>query len=521
LQDISILPGRIRLKNLKLYNNKSLARYLNCQLDNLYGVKNSNVNYNLATILIEFDPKKTNIQKLKQNIEELVNIKFLAKSKEFDEFDEYKELLQKRDIAKRNFIIFGLIYIAFKVKQALNGKFSFSSSVTVLKVASIVTIIGGYPLLKKLYSSLFKSLPVNSDLLYYTVALSSTLMRESSKGVFVLMLKHLNDFKKYSADANNKSLLWQSMKDGKGLPWEKSDTPEEKLSIYKRVRDYQDKVTYISLSLGTISFIISGNLLFALSTLLTLSPKASGTALHAGMKNYLVLLNKHDIYLRNLNAIEKLANLKQIVFDKTGTLTDTEDADALRPDSSEMIRKLKQLGFNKITMITADTEEKAAKTAGELGISDFYSNCKNEDKERLILEFKKSGTVLMVGDGINDINAMRYADVSVSFINYSCDKIKLQSDCIILHDDMVKLVDLIVLSQKAYAGIKQNITFAQGYNILWGVIASFGHINAFTAKSINTLNSLIVLLLNKRIEYLGKSSQFESIEKYKTKYQIE
>lgn len=504
------MPGRIRLKNYKLYYNKSLARYLNCYLDNLYGVKNSRVNYNLATILIVFDPQKTNTEKIKQSIDELVNIRFKAKSKEFEEFDEYQKLLQKREAAKRNFIIFGLIYIAFKIKQSLYGKFSFRSSISVLKVASVVTIIGGYPLLKKLYSSFSKNLPVNSDVLYYITALSSTLLRESSKGVFVLMLKHLNDFKKYSADANSQSLLWQSLKDGKGLPWEKSDLPEEKLNIYKRVRDYQNKITYISLSLGTISFILTGNLLYALSPLLTLTPKAAGTALHTGMKNYLVLLNKHDIYLRNLNAIEKIVNINHIVFDKTGTLTYAEEVDTLRQDSYEMIKKLKHRGFNKITMITGDTGDKAEKIASELGISNVYSNCKNEDKEKLILEFKKSGTVLMVGDGINDINAMRSADVSVSFINYSCDRIKLQSDCIILHDDMIKLVDLIVLTQKAYICINQNITFAQSYNIFWGCLASLGNINTFTAKSINTLNSLIVLLLNKRIEYISRRGRFLS-----------
>jgi hypothetical protein len=113
LKEISVLPGRIRLKNHKLYNNKSLARYLNCNLDNLYGVKNSNVNYISATILIVYDQKKTNIETLKSKIDELIDIRFKGKSKEFEEFDEYQKILEKREAAKRNFIIFAIIYISF------------------------------------------------------------------------------------------------------------------------------------------------------------------------------------------------------------------------------------------------------------------------------------------------------------------------------------------------------------------------------------------------------------------------
>lgn len=503
LQDISILPGRIRLKNYKLYYNKSLSRYINCHIDNLYGVKNSRVNHNIATILIIFDPKKTNAEIIKHNIDELINVRYSSKSKEFEEFDEYQKVLQKRDDAKKNLIFFGLIYITLKIKQALYGNFPFSSSVPVLKAASVITIIGGYPLIKKFYLKISKNLPFNSEVLYNMTAVSFTLMRESSKGVFVLVLKHLNEFKKYSAEANSQSLLWQSMEGGFEKPWEKQDISREELKIHQRVNDYQNKITHISLGIGLVGFILSGSPLYIISTLLALTPKAAGTALHIGMKNYLVLLNKYNIYLRNVNVIEKIANTKHIVFDRTETLTYGEKSGVSRRDPLEMINKLKQRGFSSITMVTGDTQEKAQEVAKKLGITSFYSNCQNEDKEKIILELKKSGIVLMVGDGVNDINAMRSADVSVSFINSTCDRIKLHSDCIILHDDMIKLLDVLGFSRKTYTYINQNISFAQGFNIFWGGVALFGQLNPFTAKSLNTLNSLIVLLLNKRIEYVS------------------
>ena len=67
----------------------------------------------------------------------------------------------------------------------------------------------------------------------------------------------------------------------------------------------------------------------------------------------------------------------------------------------------------------------------------------------------------MVGDGINDEMAMKSADVSVSFSNNACDKLKLQSDCIIFENDMEKLTDLILISNKSLKKIDNTITISQ------------------------------------------------------------
>jgi P-type E1-E2 ATPase len=619
VQEICILPGRARLKSNKLYHNKPLARYLNTYIDNLYGVKYSNVNHNTASILILFDPQKTNLEALKQNIEKASVSEIKNKLSKLETYDRYHKIIEKRDKAKRNLIIFGLIYIAFKIKSSLYGKFSLSCSVKVLQVASAVTIIGGYPLIKSLYKKFAKNIPTDSEILLNLSALTFTLMRESSKGVLVLVLKALSDYIEYSAEAEGERFLNQSMKSDSGMAVvPKPDISKTDLDIYKRVKDYQNAITPVSIGAGAAALIFSRNIMHALSVLLALTPGAAATALNSGQKSYITLLNRHKTYLRNPNIIEKLARADHIVFDKTGTLTDEimkietvltyderysendllaicaacesgsmhpisvtlqkkaegrfdsskvksssllpskgvvasyEDyvvaignkdlmlernvdidkemplysdfeqklftpvfvsidnklcgmivmKDIIKKDAYEMIKRIKEKGIRNISILTGDNQNKALALASELGISSVYSNCSFEEKERIIEKLKSQETVIMVGDGINDAEAMRAADVSISFVNSSADIIKLHSDCIIFENDMTLLADIIPLSVKAYESIHQSITFSQIYNLVWGGMALFGNVDAFAAKAINTINSLAILLMDKRIEYL-------------------
>lgn len=116
------------------------------------------------------------------------------------------------------------------------------------------------------------------------------------------------------------------------------------------------------------------------------------------------------------------------------------------------------------------------------------------------IETKSRGPVMMVGDGINDILSMRLADVSVSFAEHSSDNIKFNSDYIIFDDDIKKLNDLIVLSNNAYDKIKQNVTLANLYGVIFGTLAFLGKFDVFAAKSIDTINSIFVLIMNERIK---------------------
>jgi manganese/zinc-transporting P-type ATPase C len=232
----------------------------------------------------------------------------------------------------------------------------------------------------------------------------------------------------------------------------------------------------------------------------------------ASYEDYVVAIGNKDLMLeRNVDIDKEMplySDFEQKLFTPVFVSIDNKLCgmivmkDIIKKDAYEMIKRIKEKGIRNISILTGDNQNKALALASELGISSVYSNCSFEEKERIIEKLKSQETVIMVGDGINDAEAMRAADVSISFVNSSADIIKLHSDCIIFENDMTLLADIIPLSVKAYESIHQSITFSQIYNLVWGGIALFGNVDAFAAKAINTINSLAVLLMDKRIEYL-------------------
>ena len=219
MQDISVLPGRIRFRNNLLLYNKNLSKYINVYIDNLYGVQYSAVNPSTASILVSYDTRRTSYRVIRQNIVQAVSSAIRNEPENSREYDAYYEILEKRDKAKRKIVFFSLIYAALKIKNSLFGKFFLSTNAGVLQAAAAVTIIGGYPLLKNLYRKFAKNIPADSDILLSLMALAFTLTRESSKGVLLLMLKAANDYIKYAADAQCRRLLNQARNQTSEMVW--------------------------------------------------------------------------------------------------------------------------------------------------------------------------------------------------------------------------------------------------------------------------------------------------------------
>ncbi|WP_242834264.1 HAD-IC family P-type ATPase [Clostridium pasteurianum] len=706
LYELHVLPGRVRFKANSIYKDRALAKYISVYIDNLYGVNYSKININTATILVIYDEKKSDYNLIKSNIKKALLSILKNERRDLKNYDKYFETIEKRDKAKLKLISFGVAYISFKIKQNFHGNFSFSTNIKVLEAASVVTIIGGYPLLKTFYKKFTKHIPTDTDILLKLTALGLIIMRENSKGMFVLFLKSLSEYIKLSAEVNCIRQLGQSTRKNAGMAWlidnsnkeflvpvetlnigdnihvhtgemipsetiiedgnctvntlyyngqpvvsqlKKGSTAHEgitllsgnikakvleipkpsmkpkdileNMTISKKIRRYQNNVAPISIGVAALNYILTGDMLNALSILLVLCPAASTTALNSGMRNYFSLLHKHKIYYKNPNSLEKVINIGSIVFDKTGTLTEgimrikeaklytdfySKDEllkmcaaseldnyhpisislqkeaknydiskvtnstlipssgieasfdnhniligniklmkakninikiaemdyynfeknlytpilvsvdgklcavlvleDIIRDGSMNLIKGLKTSGLDDIYLLTGDVDEKANNTAKSLGINNVYSECTALDKETVINHMKRKKTVMMIGDGVNDSQAMKAADISISFCSSACDKVKLHSDCIVFDDNMESLADFISLSKKSYKLMKQSIAVSELYNIFLGTMAFFGYFDAFTAKSLNTINSIIVLTMNERIKFKSPGS---------------
>ncbi|MDR3590535.1 MAG: heavy metal translocating P-type ATPase, partial [Negativicutes bacterium] len=136
-------------------------------------------------------------------------------------------------------------------------------------------------------------------------------------------------------------------------------------------------------------------------------------------------------------------------------------ADALREDSEAAVAALHRSGLRHIAMFTGDNRQVAAAIAARLNLDAFYSDLLPEDKVAAVKKLQQNyGSVIMVGDGVNDAPALAAADIGVAMGVAGTDAALETADIALMADDLGKLAYIIRLSRKTIAVIKQNVTFA-------------------------------------------------------------
>ena len=152
--------------------------------------------------------------------------------------------------------------------------------------------------------------------------------------------------------------------------------------------------------------------------------------------------------------------------------------DIIRSDIKDIINKFYNNRIN-VIMLTGDNDITAKVIASELGIKKVIANVFPNMKANYVKKLVDSGRkVIMVGDGINDAPALATATIGVS-VNDGTDVAMDSSDVILMNNDMNNILDLIVISKKAYKVIKQNLFWAFFYNlcmlpIAMGLLENFG-----------------------------------------------
>ena len=145
-------------------------------------------------------------------------------------------------------------------------------------------------------------------------------------------------------------------------------------------------------------------------------------------------------------------------------------ADVLKDTSLIGINSLKKRNVTPI-MCTGDNEMVAKNISNKLGIDQYLSSVTPVDKNALVLEKKKTGTVAMVGDGVNDAIALSSADVSFT-VSSSTDIAYATSDVVLMSNSINDISFLIDLSKKTMRVIKQNLFWALFYNAIFIPLAA-------------------------------------------------
>lgn len=153
-------------------------------------------------------------------------------------------------------------------------------------------------------------------------------------------------------------------------------------------------------------------------------------------------------------------------------------ADEVKPDAKAAIDGFKEAGMKKIVMLTGDRKNTAESVAGELGITEVYSELLPGDKveqvEKLFTQKTSKGKLIFVGDGINDAPVLARADIGVAMGGLGSDAAIEAADVVIMTDEPSKIAKAIRISKKTLVIVKQNIVFAIGVKVLVLLLAAVG-----------------------------------------------
>ena len=285
----------------------------------------------------------------------------------------------------------------------------------------------------------------------------------------------------------------------------------------------------ISLLTFIVWFMVGGDsmlpqaLLSAVSVLVIACPCAMGLATPTALMVGIGKAAQKGILVKDATAVEQLCKVDALVIDKTGTLTipnknvdfkssesiALEDREQLKPHAVEAISLLRQRGVE-VWMMSGDKEEAAAYWAKKAGISNWKSCCLPQDKENIVRQLQSQGRkVAMVGDGINDSQALAIADVSIA-MGRGTDVAMDVAQVTLMGDDLRRIADACMLSRHTVGMIRQNLFWAFVYNIICIPLAAglprvFGfdfQITPMWASALMAMSSVSVVTNSLRLKLL-------------------
>ena len=225
------------------------------------------------------------------------------------------------------------------------------------------------------------------------------------------------------------------------------------------------------------------------------------------------IINNQKVLIGN----EKLLKSNNIEFNKT---TDIGTIIYISIDNkyigyiviSDKIRKenkdlsiLKKCIKKDIIILSGDNENIVKDVAKKVKIDKYYAGLLPKDKVKYVNEYKEKGTVMFIGDGINDAPVIKKSTVGVSMGNVGSDAAIEASDVVLMKDNLMKIKEVINISKFTKKKIKQNIVLALGVKFTVLILSLFGLstilMATFADVGVTLLSILNVLIIFKKKVY--------------------
>lgn len=166
--------------------------------------------------------------------------------------------------------------------------------------------------------------------------------------------------------------------------------------------------------------------------------------------------------------------------------------DPLRTEAAQVVQELRKAGFQKIVMMTGDSDRTARAIAQNVGVDEYYSEVLPEDKASFVEKEKADGrTVIMIGDGINDSPALSAADAGIAISDGAAIAREI-ADITIGADDLYQVVVLRKLSKALMKRIRGNYRKIVGFNSALILLGVLGVIQPTTSALLHNTSTILI-----------------------------
>jgi len=173
-------------------------------------------------------------------------------------------------------------------------------------------------------------------------------------------------------------------------------------------------------------------------------------------------------------------------------------ADAIKQGAAEAIASLKQLGLRKTAMLSGDSESVAKNVAKRLGIDEFYAELLPDQKvaqlDKLKEDPKRDGSIVFVGDGMNDAPVLIHADLGIAMGGLGSDAAIEAADVVVMDDDIRRIPLALRIAKFTRKIVLQNIVFALSVKGAFIILGSIGVANMWEAVIADVGVSLLAVM---------------------------
>ncbi len=175
-------------------------------------------------------------------------------------------------------------------------------------------------------------------------------------------------------------------------------------------------------------------------------------------------------------------------------------ADVLRPEAAAALADLRNLGAEKLVLLSGDNQASAEATVAGLDLDEILAGLLPEEKLAAIKKISQQGQgIAMVGDGVNDAPALVAADVGIAMGAIGTDTAIAAADIALTSDNLGRVAEAIALARATITIIKQSFAISLGINVLALVLAAFGGIGPVLGAFIHNIGSVIVVANSSRL----------------------